>query len=52
VFAPELFEVDAWGEAREIGSGEVSSDLEKNAWLAWANCPERAIEIEQLGESS
>jgi ferredoxin len=50
--APELFDVDGVGEAREIGGGKITPDLEKNAWLAWANCPERAIEIEQPGEST
>jgi ferredoxin len=44
--APELFEVDAFGEAREIADGWVSSHLENKAWLARANCPELAIEVE------
>ena len=49
---PELFEVDAFGEAREIADGWVSSDLENKAWLARANCPEFAIEIECAGEAA
>ena len=43
--APELFELDDYGNAREKGSGEVPAGLEEKAWLAQANCPENAIEI-------
>lgn len=50
--APELFEVDAFGEAREIADGWVSSDLENKAWLARANCLEFAIDIECAGEAA
>jgi ferredoxin len=50
--APELFEVDAFGEAREIADGWVSSDLESKAWLARANCLEFAIDIECAGEAA
>lgn len=46
--APELFETDAFGDAKEIGDGTVLPDLEDKAWLAKANCPERAIDVEQL----
>jgi ferredoxin len=49
--APELFEVDAFGEAHEIADGRVSSTLEGKAWLARANCPEFAIDIERAGEA-
>jgi ferredoxin len=45
-----MFEVDAFGEAHEIADGWVSSTLEGKAWLARANCPELAIEIECAGE--
>jgi ferredoxin len=41
--APELFALDAWGNAREIGEGAVPSGLEDKARLAKANCPELAI---------
>ena len=37
-------------EAHEIADGWVSSTLEGKAWLARANCPELAIEIECAGE--
>jgi ferredoxin len=50
--APELFEVDAFGKAREIADGWVSSDLENKAWLARANCLEFAIDIECAGEAA
>ncbi|WP_438278290.1 ferredoxin [Nitrobacter sp.] len=43
--APELFELDEWGYAREIGDGTVPAGLEDKAWLAQANCPEIAIAI-------
>jgi len=50
--APELFEADEFGGGREIGDGGVPSDLENKAWLARANCPEFAIDVEQLGETA
>lgn len=43
--APELFELDELGNAREIGDGSVPAGLEDKAWLARANCPEIAISI-------
>ena len=43
--APELFELDEFGNAHPRGSGHVSSTLEDKAWIAKANCPEPAIEI-------
>ena len=43
--APELFDVDDYGNAVVIGDGEVLSDLEEKARLAVANCPEFAITI-------
>lgn len=43
--APELFELDEFGNAHEIGDGSVPAGLEDKAWLAQANCPEIAIEI-------
>jgi ferredoxin len=43
--APELFELDEFGNAHEIGDGSVPAGLEDKAWLAQTNCPEIAIEI-------
>jgi ferredoxin len=43
--APELFELDEFGNAHEIGDGSVPEGLEDKAWLAKANCPEIAIEV-------
>jgi ferredoxin len=45
--APELFEIDDFGEGRVIGSGIVSADLHDKAYLVRANCPESAIDIER-----
>jgi len=49
--APELFALDAFGNAHEIGDGRVPANLEDKAWLAKANCPELAIEVIE-GEAS
>jgi len=43
--APELFELDEYGNAREIGDGTVPPNLEEKAYLAQSNCPEFAVEI-------
>jgi ferredoxin len=43
--APELFDVDDYGEAMLIGDGSVPADLEDKARLAASNCPEYAITI-------
>jgi ferredoxin len=43
--APELFELDEYGNAHEIGDGSVPAGLEDKAWLAQANCPEMAIDV-------
>jgi ferredoxin len=45
VVASELFELDDYGYAHEIGDGTVPAELEEKARLAVANCPELAIEI-------
>ena len=45
--APELFELDDFGEGRAIGDGVVPPDLHDRAHLAKANCPESAIGIEE-----
>jgi ferredoxin len=43
--APDLFELDEFGNAHEIGDGTVPKGLEDKAWLAQTNCPEIAIEV-------
>ena len=43
--APELFELDEFGNAHEIGDGTVPAGLEEKAYLAKSNCPELAIDI-------
>jgi ferredoxin len=43
--APELFELDEYGNAHEVGDGSVAPELEEKAYLAKSNCPEFAIEI-------
>ena len=43
--APELFDVDDYGQASAIGDGIVPPALESRAKLAAANCPEYAIAV-------
>ena len=43
--APDLFELDDLGNAREVGDGLVPPELEEKARLAEANCPEEAISV-------
>jgi ferredoxin len=43
--APELFQLDEYGNAREVGDGSVPPELEEKAYLAKSNCPEFAVEI-------
>ena len=43
--APELFELDEFGNGREIGDGAVAEALVDKAYLAKANCPEMAIDV-------
>jgi len=43
--APELFKLDALGNAHEIGDGRVPEALTEKAYLAKANCPELAIDV-------
>ena len=43
--APELFELDPFGNGHERGDGSVAAALAAKAELAQANCPELAIEI-------
>ena len=45
--APELFDVDDEGYAREVGDGQVPVELEAKARLAVSNCPEYAITLEE-----
>ena len=49
--APELFDVDDYGQAIVIGDGNVAADLEDKARLAVANCPEYAIAIDEAVEA-
>jgi ferredoxin len=43
--APDLFGDDEEGFGQVLGDGVVSPDQEREARLAVANCPERAIEL-------
>jgi ferredoxin len=43
--APELFELDEYGNAHEVDDGSVPAGLEDKALLAQTNCPEIAIEV-------
>lgn len=45
--APQLFEVDELGYARARGDATVPKELHDMAWLAQANCPERAIDVNE-----
>jgi ferredoxin len=43
--APELFELDEYGNAREVGDGTVPPGREESAYLAKADCAEFAVEV-------
>jgi ferredoxin len=45
--APELFEPDDIGNSHEVGDGTVAAGMEHKARVAVANCPERAIIVEE-----
>jgi ferredoxin len=45
--APELIAPDDIGNGHEIGGGTVPPEQEHNARLATANCPERAVILEE-----
>ena len=45
--APELFDVDDYGQAVLILDGDVPAELRDKARLAASNCPEYAITITQ-----
>jgi ferredoxin len=47
--APELFDVDDFGQAMLIVDGDLPDDLYDKARLAAANCPEYAITITENG---
>lgn len=44
--APELFEPDDIGNSQTVGDGAIASGMEDKARLAAANCPERAVIVE------
>lgn len=44
-FAPNLFVLDDYGNARTVNGGVVPPGEEDNAALAKANCPEVAIDL-------
>lgn len=43
--APELFEIDDYGNSRAKGDGVVPAELEEKARLAVKNCPEHAVRL-------
>jgi ferredoxin len=45
--APELFESDELGNGVVLGDGTVALGQQRQAELAVANCPERAVSIEE-----
>jgi ferredoxin len=45
--APEVFDVDDDGFATVLIEGDLPTALEEKAALAAANCPERAISVEE-----
>ena len=45
--ARALFGADVEGAGQVLGDGLVSPDSERTARLAAANCPERAIDVEE-----
>lgn len=47
VVAPDLFELDDYGYAHEVGDGTVPPAMEEKARLAVVNCPENAITLEE-----
>jgi ferredoxin len=45
--APDLFGDDDEGFGQVLGDGVVPADRERDARLAAANCPERAIDLDE-----
>lgn len=43
--APELFDVDDYGQSVLLVNGDIPADLVDKARLAAANCPEFAIKV-------
>jgi ferredoxin len=43
--APELVEIDDYGNSRAKGDGSVPPALEEKARLAMKNCPEHAVRL-------
>ena len=43
--APQLFELDEFGNASAVSGDVVTPELEAAARLAEANCPEHAVEL-------
>ena len=41
--APDLFNIDDYGQSSVVGDGTVPPGREESARLVIANCPERAI---------
>ena len=50
--APELFDLDQFGNAKEKGDGTVPAALIEKAYLAQSNCPEFAIVITEEDATS
>ncbi|WP_456705356.1 ferredoxin [Bradyrhizobium sp. USDA 4449] len=48
--APELFELDEYGSAREVAMGPILAETTEKAFVAQANCPENAIIIQAIDE--
>jgi ferredoxin len=48
--APELVEVDDYGNSRAKGDGSVPPALEEKARLAMKNCPEHAVRLVRADE--
>ncbi len=42
--APDLFDIDDYGQSTVVGDGTVPAGSEERARLAIANCPEYAVE--------
>jgi ferredoxin len=47
--APELFDVDDYGQAMLLVEGDVPEELQDKARLAASNCPEYAITVTENG---
>jgi ferredoxin len=41
--APDLFNIDDYGQSSVVGDGTVPAGREESARLAIANCPEQAV---------